>query len=209
MASYLKSEICCPCCGVGFQAKRLKGWTQTQRGDLDGDPRNSAVFDEMLLCPQCGYAGTDMSDQVPRRVKVLVNSQDYQQLVRSQQVEQTMKKWLLAGRIYTLLRKENQAGDAYLVASWYAKATNQDRTAYLEQAVIHFSQYLEEVMDLDVALVLVDCLRLLTFWTEAEETVNSLLPYLTNPKMKLVARFEQVLIANQDGSVHHQDEVFK
>lgn len=208
MARYIKSELRCPCCGDLFEAKRLKGWTQTQPGDLDGDPKNSAVFDEMLFCPHCGFADKKMTEEVSSAVKTWVRSDEYQSIVQSEKVPQPLKKWLLAGHIYGYLGDDRQAGDAYLVASWYQKVRKQKDVFSLELAVKHFCKYLEGTMDFDVALVVVDCLRQQGAWREAAETVDSLLPYLTHPKMKAVAEFEQQLIAKGDDEVYGQNEVF-
>ena len=62
-------------------------------------------------------------------------------------------------------------------------------------------------MDISAAIMMIDCMRQLSSFEEAEETAISLEHYLQKEYDKKLIEYELVLIRNRDNKPHSQSEV--
>lgn len=207
MSSYVLKKIRCKCCGNEFEGKLLKGFYNSDLGDLDGFPHNPAVFDRVVVCPACGYATDRIQAEVDDFIANVVHSDKYQKIFSSEQPDVIKKELLNA-----MLKKEKglyrEAAFSYLRIYWNQRGTRQYDEKALTEAVQCFSKYLEKNMDIDAAIVLIDCQRQHADFAEAGETASSLLPYVEGTEYEKLVEFELQLISEQDMSPHSKSEVY-
>ena len=207
MASYLKKKIVCSCCGKPFEADLLRGFFSNQVPDLDGNRHEPAAFDKVIICPNCGYSTDNISEKISFEGKEMVSSESYQILFRNDDINTVLKKQLLFAMVKEAEGKDKKAALAYLAAYWISKNLGEKNEDFLEKAVNRLMIHLEEHEDHTGALILIDCLRQLSRFEEAEETADSLYPFVQNRALSDVVRLEQELIRLQDAEPHSQSEV--
>lgn len=209
MASYLKKEIVCNCCGMRFQSNMLKGFFNGVPLGLDGNPHHAAVYDRVTACPHCGYSSSNMTASVSDDIRRVVNSSKYQDVRYNSLFDDTTKKLLLAGHISAKKADYLEAAYCYLMAMWHFDEIGSDKVANArEKSISYFSKYLSYTRDDEMAMILIDLLRQASRFKEAEETAASLEGYLTDSTDMLnILRFEQELIKQKDSLKHSVKEV--
>lgn len=209
MASYIKKKITCMCCSKKHEVNLLKGYLVEDVVDLDTNPHNPALYDRVILCPNCGYATAEPYTAIDDTVRVLVEGDNYKEILSKHQYDDTSKKLLLAGYLSVKKRNAKEAGYNYLLAYWYLKEKHSnDAHKACEKAIKNFERYLISNEDLNIAMIVIDCLRQMQRFDDALETANSLESYIhDNPKIKSILVYEKKLIINKDADTHRMSEV--
>ncbi len=211
MASYVKKNITCMCCGKKYEANMLKGYSvdDDANTDLDTNPHSPALYDRVLLCPYCGYATAEPYTAISDELKALICEDNYKAVLNNKAYDDVCRKLLLAGYLSVKRRNAKEAGYNYLLAYWYMKEKGiLEFEKAREKAIKNFERYLGKNMDLEVAMILVDLLRQNSNFDEAKETVTSLKTFIDgNVDLEKIAVFEEKLIANNDSNIHRIGEV--
>ena len=211
MSSFVKKTVTCVCCGKKYETNILKGYSTIGNSciDLDTNPHSPAVYERVLICPNCGYATAEPYTAISEEVKSLVKEDRYQEILKSKQYDDICKGLLLAGYLSVKSRNVKEAGYNYLLAYWYMKENGISEFEKARgKAIKNFERYLIKTPDLEVAMILVDLLRQSEQFSEAMETLTSLERYIANNNMlKEVSLFEEKLIKSKDSKSHRIEEV--
>ena len=212
MSRYLKKAITCKCCGNEYQGDVLMGFT-TDRNvmDLDTNPHEPAVYDQIIQCPKCGYSALGYSKDVDEKTKELVGSEEYQAILQSNEGDRITPKLTCAALIAEKQKDYRAASYFALLQLWHLKEINADGSKQIEvrgKAIGYFEEYLTYNLDVNAAMIMIDLLRQAKRFDDAMETVCSLESYITkNEPLKKVAAFEKRLIHEEDYSDHKIGEV--
>lgn len=211
MSSFVKKTITCVCCGEKYEISMMKGYSAVENSciDLDTNPHSPALYERVILCPNCGYATAEPYTLIPDDIKVLVKDDNYQNILKSKQYDDTCRKLLLAGYLSVKNRNAKEAGYHYLLAFWYMKEHGfAEFEKAREKAIKNFERFLKETPDYEVAMILVDLLRQSERFDEAMETLISLKQYIANNNvLKNVSLYEEKLIKSKDSKSHRLEEV--
>lgn len=207
MASYIPKRVKCQCCGHVFEENLLRGFFQNNAMGLDRNPHTPAVYDTIVLCPQCGYATRHLNKPVSEQVKVYVQSSVFCQLKESLPYNDPLSKFVLCANILGETGDFKSAADTYLMGHWYALDKAEATDAFLPKAIECYSHYLEKHQDIETAIVLIDCLRQAGRFDEANETAQSLQPYIKIERLQRIVSYELQLISSRDAKPHLVSEV--
>lgn len=202
MASYITKKIICPCCGKEFEGKILKGFFQNNVMGLDRNPHTPAIYDTVIMCPHCDYASANMNKPATDSVKRLIYSAPYLELKKRLHHDSVLLKIVLSAKIYEELFAFKAAADTYLLGYWHSLESNARNVEYLSKAIQNYSAYLENNKDIETAIAFIDCLRQAGNFAEAQETAESLIPYIDNSQVKKIVSFELQLIQKNDETPH-------
>lgn len=206
MSSYVTKKITCSCCGKAFDVRLLKGFYNSFPLDLDTCPHNPAIFDKVVMCPACGYATDQVRADANDAVTNTVASEVYQKMVSDAELPIILKKEFLNAMIKERLGRYREAAFSYLRAYWYQREQDYYDEAALDTVIKLLSMYLEENMDIDAAIVLIDCQRQHADFADAKETALSLASYIDRDSYKRIIDFEIQLIVAGDRRPHSQRE---
>jgi hypothetical protein len=195
------------CCGFTYKTKILKGFYNSAVADLDTYVHSPAVYDRVIECPSCGYSTDKIGAEVNREVMEFVYSDDYQKIAKDESLSNVYKKNYLSGLIYEYKRDYKNAAQYYLHAFWITREESKSCTDLLNKVINSLKQYLDSNMDIPAAIMMIDCMRQISSFEEAEETATSLKSYLQNEYDKKLIDFELVLIRQRDNKPHSQREV--
>lgn len=209
MTSYIRKPVVCKHCGKEYLANILSSTHQFRPSDLDLNPHNPAIYDEVIMCPHCKYVTTRIYEEVTKRKAQLVESEAYKKIWETLPFPNTVKKLLAAAYLEQNSENWRKAGHYYLKASWYLKERNvSEEKTMREIAVQCFKVYLEENQDEECAILYIDCLRQLSRFEEAMEMTEFLLPYLMEKEfLRKIVLYEQTLIKAKDSAAHSMGEV--
>lgn len=177
--------------------------------DLDTNPNCPAVYDRVIICPECGYATSTPGRPIEDRVRTLVASDDYQAILNKEEYDDIYKKQILAAYLSAKLGDFREAGYNYLVAYWYLKdQKSDDAPKVCQKAIENFEKYLETHVDFEGVLKMSDLLRQMGRFDEAMENLCALETFVASDKtlMAFVA-FEKILVSEKDSSSHKMGEV--
>lgn len=209
MSAYVDKTITCMCCGEKQHVRLLKGYSVLTAMDLDTNPHTPALYDRVFMCSNCGYATSEPYTSIDDDVRRLVKSENYLTLFKDHQYDVVSKKLVLAGYLAANKKNYREAGYDYLMAYWSLKENMHPKANNAcEKAIKYFELYLSDNADLEVALILIDCMRQQSHFTDALETAISLDSYLEDSShLKNILAYEKQLITNSDSSSHKIDEV--
>lgn len=207
MSSYTNKAIVCTCCGFQYKAKLLKGFYLSTAADLDTCVHHPAVYDQVIECPHCGYATDQISAAIDKDVINFVRSPEYQEIVHSNAFSDVFRKNYLCALIYEQKHNYKKAAQHYLYGYWISRDEANAYTNLLHKVVAHLKRHLETNMDIPAAMMMIDCMRQMSDYNEAEETALSLRDYIHNEYEKKLVDFELVLIHLKDNKPHSQSEV--
>lgn len=202
MASYLTKKIICPCCGQEFEGRILKGFFQNNMMGLDRNPHTPAIYDTITMCPHCGYSSANMNTPVSASMKQYIHSIQYLELRKRLRHDSVLSKIILAARILEESLDFKSAADTYLLGYWYSLDSNASNVECLSKAIQYYSAYLENNEDVDTAIALIDCLRQAGNFPEAQETSESLMPFIHDSQLKKIISYEVHLIQKTDKTPH-------
>lgn len=177
--------------------------------DLDTNPNCPAVYDRVIICPECGYATSTPVQSVDDRVRTLVASDNYQAILNQEEYDDIYKKHILAAYLSAELGDFAEAGYNYLVAYWYLKdKKSDDAPKACQKAIENLEKYLETHVNFEGVLKMSDLLRQMGRFDEAMENLCALERFVVNNKtlMAFVA-FEKTLVSEKDSSSHKMSEV--
>lgn len=206
MANYFKKFLRCGCCGASFETDVLAGLYQGKVMGLDTNPYQSAIYDLFIVCPNCGYAGVNIT-RADQKTIDYIRSDDFKHLTHPLRDDDTEKKIRSAAVIAAYQEDFKAAGYASLVLSWYLRDKALPPDDALAQCIEYYSRHLSASRDYDAAIILIDCLRQSSRFEEANETAKSLLDYIQNARLEAIVKFEQKLISENDASPHLISEV--
>lgn len=207
MSSYMNKTIQCMCCGFTYKAKILKGFYNSAVADLDTYTHSPAVYDKVIECPSCGYSTEKIGAEVSHEVIEFIHSDEYQKIVRDESLSNVYKKNYLSGLIYEFKHEYKNAAHYFLHAYWITREASKTCDELLVKVINNLKRYLENNMDISAAIMMIDCMRQLSSFEEAEETAISLEHYLQKEYDKKLIEYELVLIRNRDNKPHSQSEV--
>lgn len=208
MSSYVNKTIVCPCCGNEHTYSMLKGYSTCSDIDLDTNPHNPALYDRVIMCPNCGYATSKPYASISDDIKSVVKSSVYVDMLNNKMFDSISKKLLLAGYIAVKERDAKEAGYDYLLAYWYLKESNSPE-AYkaCEKAIKNFERHLNKNQDEEIAMIIIDCYRQMKRFDDALETIQSLATFIKNGQLKQILLYEKKLVENGDYESHQLSEV--
>lgn len=206
MANYFKKALRCGCCGASFEANVLAGLYQGTTTGLDTNPHQPAIYDLYIACPGCGYSGVNISKADQKTVDYVL-SDDYKSLIRATQEDDILRRIKGAAAIAAHQKDFKAAGYANLVLSWYLRDKELPPAEALTQCIDCYCRYLSVTRDYDVAIILIDCMRQIAHFDEADETARSLLEYVKDARLLAIIKYERALIAKKDTSPHLISEV--
>lgn len=209
MTSYMRKTVVCKHCGKEYLANMLRSTHQFRSPDLDLNPHNPAIYDEVIMCPHCKYVTTRIDEEVSKEKAQAVDTVEYKNIWEKLSFPNTIKKLLAAAYLEQVSGDWKKAGHYYLRASWYLKERKvPEEKAMREIAVQCFKVYLEEHQDEECAVLYIDCLRHLSRFKEAMEMTEFLLPYLFEKEfLRKIVLYEQKLIRANDVEAHSLSEV--
>lgn len=207
MSSYMNKNIQCMCCGFTYKTKILKGYYNSAVADLDTYAHSPAVYDKVIKCPSCGYSTDKTSMEVPHRVMAFVSSDDYQRILKDASLSEVYKKSYLSALIYEYKHEYRNAAQHFLHAFWITREEEKACTDLLNKVIENLKNYLESNKDIPAAIMMIDCMRQMSSFEEAEETATSLMDYLVSEYDKKLIDYELTLIRNSDSKPHSQSEV--
>lgn|GEM_PF-6504835 len=207
MSSYTNKTIQCKCCGFNYKTKILRGFFNSVVADLDTYAHSSVIFDRVVKCPNCGYSTEQMNAEVDEEVIAIVYSEDYQAIVKDVTLSDVYKKNYLCAFLHEFKHEYKEAALHYLRAYWITREEDNICQDLLVKVVDNMKCYLTSNMDISSALIMIDCMRQMSCFDEAEETAKSLNCYLRNDYDKKLILFELDLIKNRDNKPHSQSEV--
>lgn len=207
MSSYTNKTIQCKCCGFTYKAKILKGFFNSTAADLDTYTHSPAVYDRVIECPSCGYSTEKFGAEVSHEVIEFIHSDEYQRIVRDESLSNVYRKNYLSGLIYEFKHDYKSAAHYFLYTYWITRESSMACDKLLNKVIDNLKRYLESNMDISAAILMIDCMRQLSSFEEAEETAKSLEHYLQNDYDKKLIGYELVLIRNRDNQPHSQSEV--
>ena len=209
MPKYTTIKHSCKCCGKPFEAKVLLGYYNDFCADLDTYPHNPAVYDNVVVCPSCGYAAENIKAEPDETAVKTVESGEYQKVFKDASLPETFKKQYLNALIHEACGEFPEAALSYLRAFW-AKRENEDFDGNTLTKVIDLlSDWIEKNANFTAAVILVDCARQNSEFEYAEEVISSVYGYIDDEYIKAVLNFELELIKRRDNSPHSQSEVEK
>ncbi|OUQ46894.1 hypothetical protein B5E64_02420 [Drancourtella sp. An12] len=206
MDSYIKRKVTCPCCNNVFEANILKGFYSNGNMGLDHNPHSPAIFDTIILCPHCGYAAKKFNATVSKQIKDYVFSQQYKALKFQAKNSSTSTKIRLAASILEKSQQHKESADMYLLGYWYSLEIGTADFECLKKSIKHYSIYLENNADINVAITYIDCLRQAQLFSEAAETADSLEVYVSDSNLQRILSFEKKLIDAEDSAPHFVSE---
>lgn len=212
MNSIVRRLIHCPVCGKETEIRVLRGTFQTTLPDLDGDPHDPILLETVQQCAHCGYAADSLEETPPQNISALMSGEAYQTVLRDPSLDAAGKKLQLAALADDFAGDNERAAHHRMMAVWHLRAQQADGAliARLQhEAIERMTAYLEENADPEAACVLIDCLRQTGDFAGAEETAESLAPYVAGTPLEAVAAFERSLIAAGDRAPHNLSEVRK
>lgn len=211
MISYAYKNITCKCCGIDYKAKLLKGFYNDYIGDLDSYPNHPASYDAVIMCPNCGYVTDSVYQEINDDIRKYVGSTDYIELFTNSDFQEELKKMILWGYLFTKKGDYSGSAYAYLLAYWYMREHNTSKKYEMLDTSIEFMmKYLEKNIDIDSAIVLVDCLRQAQKYEEAIETLQSLSDYMDPLDVRFnILNYEKTLIESNDSMPHSLNEVYR
>lgn len=210
MASYVSKTVTCDCCGKEYTTKVVKGFYQNYPMDLDMNPHNPAVFENVRICPYCKYTNLSTADEANAKKWEAVRSEQYQKIYADSRYDETARNLRLAAYIAEYTENWKEAAEFFLKTAWYFREHyKEEERGAREKAIVCFEKYLEQVPDTEYAVILVDCLRQTGRFEEALETADSLLPYISgNLELCRILNYEKQLIGQRDSAPHSVSEVF-
>ena len=206
MASYVKKRVTCPCCNNTFVTNALKGFYSNGNMGLDHNPHSPAIFDTITMCPHCSYAAKRFSSTVSDQVREYVFSEQYDALKHHIKNDITYTKIRLAASILEKTHQHKETADLYLLTYWYSLEMGIADYECLEEAIKHYSIYLERNADTNTAITYIDCLRQAQMFSDAAETADSLASYISDNNLKKILAFEKHLIDQEDFTPHFVSE---
>lgn len=207
MSSYTIKSIQCMCCGFTYKTKILKGFYNSAVADLDTYTHSSVVYDRVIICPNCGYSTDKIGVEVPHDVMEFVHSEQYQKIAKDDSLSDVYKKNYLNAVIYEYKHEYKNAAQYFLHTYWMTREASKPCDELLNKVVDNLKRHLESNMDISAAIMMIDCMRQLSSFEEAEETAISLKQYLKNDYDKHLIDYELVLIRKRDNKPHSQSEV--
>ncbi len=211
MTSYAHQKVVCKCCNKEYNARILRSFSRFWYMNLDLNPLNSAVYDEVVACPHCGYATSRLYDEVDEKIRQAVNSENYKKIWGNSEYDRRVKKLIAAAYLEEVSGKWKAAAYQYLKATWYFQGLKRPEEAVVREKVIQcLKTYLNETPDLEYAMVLIDSLRQAGDFKEAKETAESLEAYLEpaeNDLLCKILRYEKKLIEAEETLPHSMSEV--
>lgn len=206
MSSYTNKTIQCMCCGFTYKAKILKGFFNSTVADLDTYTHSPAVYERVIECPSCGYSTEKLGAEVSHEVIEFIHSEEYQRIVRDESLSDVYRKNYLSGLIYEFKHEYKSAAHFFLYAYWITREASMACDELLNKVIDNLKRYLESNMDISAAILMIDCMRQLSSFEEAEETAQSLEHFLRNEYDKKLIGYELVLIRSRDNKPHSQSE---
>ena len=203
MNRYSHTDIRCACCGKAFSAEIPTGFFSPVC-DLDGNPHNPAIFDTALMCPHCGYVSADFTEAVDSAVRDYVFSQPYQTI--GQEENLTARKLLREAAIADFQNDPLRASAAWRKLAWFRREDGEEPVSEYLQAAGRLGVYLQENLNIRLALILCDCLRQAGRFEEAEDTLRELAPWITGEELKTLFLYEQRLCDSLDCAPHSESE---
>lgn len=177
--------------------------------DLDTNPNCRAVYDRVIICPECGYAASTPGQPIDDRVRTLVASEEYQAILNQEEYDDIYKKHLLAAYLSAELGDFGEAGYNYLVAYWYLKdQKSDDAPKVCQKAIENLEKHLETHVNFEEVLKMSDLLRQMGRFDEAMENLCALESFVASDKTLMAfVTFEKVLVSEKDSSPHKMREV--
>lgn len=206
MASYVNQKVKCGCCGATFQTNILKGLYVGRHRSLDGNPNHPAIYGRVVQCPNCGYSSDCISNTITEAEKQYVASKEYRNAKMSNESDATATKLMCAALFAASCGDDRKAGRFYRMLSWYYSDDIELARAARANAIDHDCRWLQNTQNVEMALVLIDCMRRNDLFDDARETAESLRPYLTEEE-KRILEFEERRILAEDDSDHLLSEV--
>jgi hypothetical protein len=177
---------------------------------LDTNPHNPATYERIVMCPSCGYCAERIEEPVSDVVRAAVASAKYKDFLSSAEMTETSKKLSLSAYLAARAGDNRAAGLYYLMSAWSFEDDALDDMARSarSKSVKYMELYLNEQADISLATILVDALRRLDRFDEAEETRATLEGYVRQdaPAYR-VLEYEKTLIQRRDAGAHTIDEV--
>lgn len=207
MARYFTNDVNCACCKKNYSANILTGLYFNNSSGLDTNPHQPEIYDLFVMCPHCGYVTKNLRKHIDVDIEKIVNSREYQELFTDTSIPNTPKKLMLAALLSERQNKLREAGYNNLQLYWYYLDLQDKKISFLDNAIKKFSEYLENFVDIETAMILIDCLRQSERFDEAKETAESLLQYITQDNYSRIVNYELKLILNNDAEPHFQNEV--
>lgn len=198
--------ITCKCCGKEFEESVLTScFIGKNKVGLDTNPHASWVFEEVIMCPHCGYATIHLNEEVSDEVKEFVKTDKFKRVLTAE--DKMHAKLTAAMLIATADNDYNNASYYSLLLLWYLKASDADealiKEAY-EVTIMLFQKYLKtKDCSAEGEMIYIDLCRQHGNFKEAKRRLRSLKWYIWNRDgLKAVAKLEKKLIAEKDSSEH-------
>lgn len=206
MSSFSQKETKCPCCANPLHLRLLRGFFSPGPFGLDGNPHQSEIFETVQICPNCGYASRRMLQPVDATKTEMVESDEYQELFRSEQYDLTVRKFLLAAKLDKMDGDYYHAAGNALIAEWYLQDQNQKDIGVLKETIEYLSKSLKTNADVPQAIALVDCLRRAEMYEESKDAARELMQYVTDDRIRTILGYEIQLAEKQDAKPHLQED---
>lgn len=210
LSRFLNKTVCCPACGQMTEVSILCGAFYPLPPDLDGDTHNPSSLNTVQVCRHCGYAADSLQEMPPENISELLKSDAYQAVLNDPEIDSTNKNLRLAILADEFSGNTKSAARHCMMLVWHLRTIRADEAVVslaLNRAIECLSVYLEENADPETACVLIDCLRRAGDFEGAEETAQSLMPYVSDTQLAAVVKFERSLIAAHDSEAHSLSEV--
>lgn len=201
-----KSElITCPCCGHMFEVDIVLSMFQ-QDVYLDGKPEKESQMTNIYECPSCHYLAIDMEKKVTDKVKEIVYSSEYKELLKDE-----LTKYKAA---IMLSEQETEQLILLLQLCWKLEFSGKLEQARLIRIQIaeHLGNMLNEEPKVEYALLYVEMLRLLDKLGEASNIVHNIKANIemhkdSEPHIYNWYLLENELIKQKDSEPHKQSEM--
>ncbi len=203
-------EYTCPICGRHFYAYTTTDLQDCKSKGLDINPYDDQIFDQIIMCPQCGFSALKYCNIEDIEVIEYVNSPEYQVYYNDENIDTVYKKWMLAGFISKLIGQYYDSGYEFMVAGWYIRKVhgNVDDFVYsMNMAIQQMSAYVEETMEIEPALIILDLLRQIGRFEQAADFAFGLKESGIDTNTEKFIDHELDLIARQDVNEHLMEEI--
>jgi len=216
MAQVTSIEIRCGLCGSPSQQQTAPAADSRQAPDLDtrpGEPLRSTIRSWMQVCPECGYASSDISS-IHEEASDFVATEAYQRQRFDSATPELARPFLCHALILEHVKQYADAGWTALHAAWACDDANDDANARKARELAieywkHGKRHGQSFGDLPEEFALVtDVLRragrfedALIACTEGIATED------LNPVIEHVLLFEKTLVQRRDTKRHSLAEV--
>lgn len=205
----------CGCCGAEFEGEVCCSRYSGDHG-LDNKPMDAENFPIIEMCPRCGYYSFSIEKAADDRVRTVVGSEEYKEILTSEYASEMLKA------LYAMLAlTEDQKQQEYLhmLLCWVYENAGQKKEAVEERKLAveqmerqYFNPDTKEAIPVEAFMVYFDCLRQLGEWGKLGKVIGEVeddIRQHLKPEHLIcrILEFEKNAIKNGDTAPHSIQEV--